>query len=286
MELRISERKQAKIKMALEGSSGSCKTYSALLIAYGICNNWNKIAVIDTESGSADLYAHLGSYNVLNLSVPFSPERYIQAIELCEKNNIEIIIIDSISHCWDFLLDFHANLTGANSFANWGKVTPRQNAFVQKILNSPCHVIATMRTKQDYVLNEKNGKLVPEKVGLKPIQRDGLDYEFTIVFDISSNHRAVASKDRTGLFIGKPEFLITPDTGKQILDWCNSGTTIGDVKLQIQNCNEMENLIKLFKLYPQWYSMLEQDFITRKQQLQNISSFTPTNIQSNGTPYS
>jgi hypothetical protein len=222
MELRQSSKKQAKMKLALAGCSGSGKTYSSLLLAYGMTNDWSKIAIIDTENGSADLYAHLGDYNVLNLKNPFTPERYIQAIDVCEGAKMEVIIIDSISHCWEYLLEIHAQMQ-VNSFTNWGKITPRQTAFVQKILNSSCHIISTMRTKQDYVLNEKNGKLVPEKVGLKTIMRDGIDYEFTIVLDMDMKHFAKASKDRTNLFMDKPEFIITPDTGKTILDWCNEG---------------------------------------------------------------
>ncbi len=126
--------------------------------------------------------------------------------------------------CWDYLLDFHANLQG-NSFANWAKVTPRQNAFIQRILNSSCHVICTMRSKQEYVLNERNGKMIPEKVGLKAVQRDNVDYEFTIVFDVNMKHYATASKDRTELFAGKPEFPITSQVGTRILDWCNQCQT-------------------------------------------------------------
>ena len=223
MQLRQSSRTQAKIKLALQGCAGAGKTMSALLIAYGMTSNWSKIAVIDTENSSADLYAHLGNYNVLSLSEAYTPEKYIEAISVCEKAGMEVIIIDSISHCWDYLLDYHANLQG-NSFANWSKVTPRQNAFVQKILSSPSHVISTMRSKQDYVLNEKNGKMVPEKVGLKAVQRDNVDYEFTLVLDLNIKHQAVASKDRTGLFMGKPEFIITTNTGKEILQWCNTAS--------------------------------------------------------------
>lgn len=218
--LRVSSKRQAKIKMALQGCAGSGKTYSALLLAYGITKDWSKIAVIDSENGSADLYAGLGGYNVLPIK-DYSPETYIEAINVCESAEIEVIIIDSISHCWDYLLEYHAGLMG-NSFVNWAKVTPRQNAFIRKILQSKCHIICTMRTKQDYVLNEKNGKMVPEKVGLKAVMRDGVDYEFTIVLDIDLKHHAVASKDRTGLFMGKPEFTITPETGESILEWCNS----------------------------------------------------------------
>ena len=174
LNLRVSSKKQAKIKLALQGCAGSGKTYSALLLAYGLCNDWTKIAIIDSEHGSADLYAHLGDYNVLSLSENFTPETYIEAIEICENAGMEVIIIDSISQCWDTLLEYHASLQG-NSFTNWQKVTPRINAFMQKVLQSGSHVICTMRCKQDYVLSEKNGKMIPEKVGLKAVMRDGID---------------------------------------------------------------------------------------------------------------
>jgi hypothetical protein len=222
MELRKSSKKQARMKLALTGVSGSGKTFSSLLLACGMTNDWSKIAIIDTENGSADLYAHLGNYNVLVLKSPYTPENYIKAIEICEQAGMEVIIIDSISHCWEYLLEVHSQMQG-NSFTNWGKITPRQTAFIQKILTGKCHIIATMRTKVDYVLNEKNGKMIPEKVGLKTIMRDGIDYEFTIVLDMDMKHHAKASKDRTGLFMDKPEFIITPETGKTILNWCNEG---------------------------------------------------------------
>ena len=196
MELRQAQKSKTKIKVGLLGPSGSGKTYSALLLASGM-TDWEKIAIIDTENGSADLYSHLGKYNVLTLEAPFTPEKYIEAIQACEKSGMEVIIVDSITHEWDGkggILDIHSSMIG-NSFTNWGKVTPRHNAFIDKILQSPCHVVATMRAKQDYVLNEVNGKQVPQKVGLKAVTRDGVDYEFTLVFDIDIKHNAEASKD-------------------------------------------------------------------------------------------
>ncbi len=222
MELKVAQRKRAKIKLGLQGPSGSGKTYSALLMAFGLCNDWSKIAVIDSENHSADLYAHLGSYNVLHLYQPFNPERYIEAIEVCENSGMEVIIIDSISHEWEGaggILDLHGRMTG-NSFVNWNKVTPRHNAFVQKILQSNVHIISTIRSKQDYVLTEKNGKNVPEKVGLKGVTREGLDYELMIVFELDLKHYSTATKDRSSLFIDKPSFIITKGTGKVIKEWC------------------------------------------------------------------
>lgn len=284
MQLRQSERKQAKIKLAIQGCAGSGKTYSSLLLAYGITNNWSKIAVIDSENGSADLYAHLGAYNVLNLNNNYSPENYIEAIAICEKAGIEVIIIDSLSQSWDFLLQCHTEMIG-NSFTNWGKITPRQNAFIQRILQSNCHAICTMRTKQDYVLSEKNGKMVPEKVGLKAIMREGVDYEFTIVFDIDMKHIANASKDRTGLFMGKPEFTISSVTGKRILDWCNSGVSIESVKNDISKAKTIEELNSIYHQHPDWYPLLTTDFLNKKAALldtgnnKTVINYLPNFIQ-------
>ncbi len=274
MELRNATRKQAKIKLALQGPAGSGKTYSALLLAFGLTNAWNNIAIIDTENHSADLYAHLGNFNVLSLDKPFSPERYIEAIELCEKAGMEVIILDSITHEWDGsggILDVHQAMTG-NSFTNWSKVTPRHNAFVQKFLQSECHIIATIRTKQDYVLSEKNGKMVPEKVGLKAVTREGMDFEFTLVFDLDIKHMASASKDRTGLFMDKPDGVITPDTGRRILKWCNEGKTISQVAADIKIAESVEMLRRIILQYPEYRKELEPLAIHRKNQLSTIQN--------------
>lgn len=266
--------------MALQGSAGSGKTYSSLLLAQGLTDgDFSKVAIIDTENGSADLYAHLGQYNVLTLSPPFTPEIYMKAIDVCERAGMEVIIIDSISHCWDYLLDYHSSLAG-NSFNNWSKVTPMQKTFTDKILQCDAHVIATMRTKQDYVLNQKDGKYVPEKVGLKAVQKDGLDYEFTIVFDLDIKHFAVSSKDRTGLFMDKPEFKISAATGQKILKWCNSGTNLQEARAKIKEAQNLDQLKILYSQYSIWRELLEYDFkvqkdtITSKEILLNPKAFS------------
>ena len=283
MELKKAMRKQAKIKLALQGPSGSGKTYSALLLAAGM-TDWSKIAVIDTENHSADLYAHLGDYSVLQLSKPFSPERYIEAIQTCEDAKMEVIIIDSVSHEWEGsggILDLHGNMPG-NSFTNWAKMTPRHNAFVQKILESPCHIISTIRTKQDYILSEKNGKMVPEKVGLKGITRDGMDYEFTIVFDLDIKHNAAASKDRTGLWANKPPFVISPKHGERILNWCNTTTSIAEVTKLVQEAKDVIELRELLKQFPEYRKTIEPLAIKKKEEL-NAQIINQTKIGSNGT---
>jgi hypothetical protein len=268
MNIQKAKRKQAKIKLGLQGPSGSGKTYSSLQVAYGLCGSWSKIAVVDTENSSAALYAHLGQYNIVELGAPHTPERYIQAIETCETAGMEVIILDSTTHEWEYLLDYHASLSG-NSFTNWSKVTPRHNAFIQKILSSQCHIICTVRTKTDYILTEKNGKQIPEKVGLKSVQRDGLDYEMTLVFDLDVKNNAVASKDRTGLFLGKPEQRLSAETGRAISDWCNSGDSVSadDICGRINTCMTIKDLVSLYKMFPQFQESMKAEFEKRKREL-------------------
>lgn len=268
MHLQKASRKKAKIKLCLQGPSGSGKTYSALLLAYGLCNDWAKICVIDTENHSADLYSQLGEYNTISLTGPYTPERYMQAIEVCVKAGIEVIIIDSLSHEWEYIINFHASLSG-NSFTNWGKVTPRHNEFIQRLLDTDKHVIATVRTKQDYVLNERNGKMVPEKIGLKPIQRDDLEYLFTLTFEIDKNHIAQSTKDRTGLFSNKQGQVINEDTGKSILEWCNYGKeeTANDINTRINECKSVAELLSLFNKYQHLKETLKPEFEKRKREI-------------------
>lgn len=221
MQIKRASRKKAKLKIGLFGPSGSGKTYSALQMASGF-TDWEKIVVIDTERQSADLYSHLGPYSTLQLT-SFEPETYIQAIKLCEREGFEVIVIDSITHEWEKIIDISNSMQG-NSFTNWGKLTPRHNSFIDAILGAKCHVICCARSEEDYVLTENDkGKMAPVKMGLKAVTRKGFDYEMTLCFDINIKHFAVSSKDRTGLFMDKPEFIITPDTGKQLLTWSNEG---------------------------------------------------------------
>jgi hypothetical protein len=268
MQLQKASRKKASIKMSLQGPSGSGKTYSSLLLAYGLCNDWSKIAVIDSENHSSELYSHLGQYNVLQFSAPYTPEKYTQAIEACGQAGMQVIIIDSISHEWEFILEAHASLNG-NSFQNWNKMGLRHKAFIQAILGSKAHIIATTRTKQDYVLNERNGKMVPEKVGLKAVQREGLDYEFTLVFDLNMKNSATASKDRTGLFFGKPEQKLTIETGKSIYNWCNAGAELvpNDISAKIYSCKTIDDLLELYNEYPQYKEVLKPEFEKRKREI-------------------
>jgi hypothetical protein len=224
-QLRKAERKQAKMRVGITAPSGGGKTYSALLMARGLATSWDKVALIDTENGSGELYAHLGAYNVLTLDAPFTPERYIEAIRACEKAGIEVIVVDSSTHEWDGpggCLEIKDSLGG--KYQDWAKVTPRHQKFLNALLQSCCDIVTTTRRKQDYEMTkDSNGKVTVEKVGLREVQRDGYEYELTLNFELDIRHNAIASKDRTGLFMDKPAFVITEETGRALKVWCESG---------------------------------------------------------------
>lgn len=224
---RKAERAKAKARIALIGVSGSGKTYSALLLARGLVGENGKIAVIDTENGSADLYSGLTDYDVATLEAPYEPKKYLAILSEAEKAGYDAVIIDSLSHAWageGGLLDMQGKIAdgGGNSFAAWRNVTPWHNKLVDAIINSKCHIIATMRAKAAYEVVDSNGKKVPKKIGLAPVQRDGVEYEFTTVFDIDTSHNASASKDRTSLFDGSI-FVPKVETGEQLRQWLESG---------------------------------------------------------------
>lgn len=227
MPFRKAERKKAKLRLALSGPSGSGKTYSALLIAFGI---GGKVAMIDTERGSGELYAHLGDYDVCTLEPPFTPQKYIQAIKEAENLGYDVLIIDSLSHAWagqGGMLEMHDSISAksGNSWAAWRQVTPQHNALVDAMLQSSCHIIATLRAKTEYAQTEENGKTVIKRLGLAPVFRDGIEYEFTVFLDLTPDHTATASKDRTGLLDGQA-FVPDQKLGQQLLTWLESGVEI------------------------------------------------------------
>lgn len=264
LQLKKATRKQVKLRLNLSGPSGSGKTYSALKMAYGLVNNWEKIAVIDTENGSASLYSHLGEFSVIDLHPPFTPERYMEALELCESSGIECAIIDSSSHEWTTLLDQNqviadTNFRG-NTWAAWSKTTPRHDKFVNAVLHSGMHIITCTRSKTETI--QEGGKV--KKVGMKDLQRDGWEYELTVSLNIDRDtHLATPSKDRTELFEGKQPFLISEKTGQLIKDWCESG--VSELQMGI---NEMEIVATLEDLRSVWikYKSLQtnKDFVAMK----------------------
>lgn len=227
MQFQKAQRHKAKLRLAITGPSGSGKTWGALLIGKGI---GGKMAVIDTERGSASLYSNMADFDVLELSPPYTPERFIEAVQAAERAGYDVLVIDSASHEWNGVggcLELVDKVASAkfkgNSWSAWNEVTPRHRAFLDALLRSNMHVIATMRSKTETAQTEENGRKKVVKLGMKSEQRDGVEYEFTTVLDLThEGHFALASKDRTGLFNGDPQPL-SIETGQALLAWLENG---------------------------------------------------------------
>ncbi len=271
MQLQTASRKKVKIKMNIALPSGFGKTYSALLLAYGMTDNWEKIAVIDTENDSASLYSNLGPFKTRRLDAPFSPDRYIEAITACEKAGMELVIIDSITHVWKGpggILEYQNSLGGR--YQDWAKATPLYQKWLNRIIQSPCHINTTNRKKQGYNMITEGNRTKVEKAGLDDEIRDGYEYELSLAFEIiNDKHMAKASKDRTGLFVNLPDFVITPETGKLILNWCLSGEEITNDSItdRIGKCDSMQELLNLYKMFPQHQTGLKPEYERRKREL-------------------
>lgn len=252
MELKKASRKQVKLRLNISAPSGAGKTYSALRMAKGLVGSWEKIAVIDTENGSASLYSHLGEFNTIDITAPFTPEKYIEAIDVCLAAGMEAIIMDSTTHEWTTLLEENETLAQAkfrgNTWSAWSQTTPRHDRFVNKVLQCPAHVITCTRSKTETVMGED--KKV-KKVGMKDQQREGWEYELTVSLNIDRDtHLAMPSKDRTNLFEGKNPFLITEEIGEQIKEWCESGVAEKPAADKLREATTLAELANVYKSLP------------------------------------
>lgn len=207
-------KQEAKLRLAIAGPSGAGKTYTALTIAKKLAGD-GKVALVDTEHGSASKYADLFEFDTLNIDPPFHPKRFIEAIRDAQNGGYSVIVLDSLSHAWSGtggildLVDQAATRLKGNSFAAWKEGTPIYNDLIDGIIRSDIHVVATMRSKQEYVQSQdENGKKKVEKLGMSPIQRDGFEYEFDVVFNMDTDNNAVVTKTRcpalAGSVIRKP----------------------------------------------------------------------------------
>lgn len=216
-------RRKSKLRLGVAGPAGSGKTTAALQIAKGL---GGKVALLDTERGSASLYSGVFDFDVLDLDPPYAPERFIEAIHVAEKAGYDVLVIDSITHEWNGsggCCDINEALAQArykgNTWSAWSETTPRHRAFLDAILQSRLHVIATMRSKTETV--QMDGGRV-KKLGMKTEQREGVDYEFTVVLELDhQTHFATATKDRTRLF--KDPVQVTEDVGIMLRNWLDSG---------------------------------------------------------------
>lgn len=222
-------RKAARLRMAIDGPAGSGKTFTGLRFAHAL---GKRVAVIDTEHGSASKY--LGeapdgtpfAFDVVELA-SFSPTEYTQLIEVAGKSGYDVLLIDSLSHAWegkDGALEL-VDRKGGNSFTAWKDITPMHRRMVEAILASPCHVIATMRSKVEYVLEEDSrGKKIPRRVGMAPVQRAGMEYEFDLYCSMDHSHTLTVSKSRCRAVTDA--VVVNPSVSfiQPVLTWLSEGT--------------------------------------------------------------
>ena len=232
MAFKKAERLLTNPTIAIMGPTGSGKTMSALRLASGIAKSMGKrFAVIDTENGSASLYSDSFDFDTLNITPPFTTEKYIQAINDAEKGGYCALVCDSITHAWageGGLLEQKAQLDSrpnTNHWTNWNPIKAKDLKFKNAYLHSNIpFFIATMRSKMEYTQSGGDGeKKKVSKVGMAPVQSDGIEYEFSVVLDVAMNHEAEVSKDRTGLFSKNKIFQVTEDVGAALVEWRNSG---------------------------------------------------------------
>lgn len=241
LQLQKAKRIQAKLKIAIGGASGSGKTLSALLMAYGLVKAehpdwsddqvWDRIAVLDTENSSASLYVGkrvgptvIGSYNVIDITPPFEEQTLIDALSVCEQAQIECAIIDSASAFWMDALETQGKIAERtkSNFSAWKPVKNDQNKMMQAILQCRMHVISNYRAKIEYTQDVENGKKVVKSLGMGIIAEGNTSYEYTTMFMLDDKHEANATKDRTGIFDGQ-YFVITADTGRKLYQWMAEG---------------------------------------------------------------
>jgi len=257
---RKAERKRSKIRVSFSGPAGSGKTYSALKMARGLTDSWEKIALIDTENGRGDLYSDLGEYNIITFKAPFHPNRFIEAIKACENNGMEVVIIDSISHEWEGeggCLEINEVIAQAkfkgNTWSAWSETKPLHRKFIDAIIASPCHLITTMRSKVETIMtDEKKVK----KVGMKDIQMEGFDYEMTVSINLDrEKHQASVDKHPIGLFENEYPFVVSEEHGKAIREWSESGAV--EKPTEDQTATFQDQLITLGMTQEKWEEATE-----------------------------
>jgi hypothetical protein len=296
------KRQKLKGLIFLSGASGSGKTLSALLIAYGMMKEaypelsdeeiWDKIGVVDTEHDRSKVYVgmevpgckvRIGEFWHQPLTAPYNSKSYALATQQLKEAGVEVVIEDSVTHWWDGeggILDQHNKLGDKNSYTAWGKMKPHIQEFIKMLTYNDVHIIATNRAKQDYAMekDEVTGKSTITKVGMKPVQKDDLEYEFQIGLMIDMNHRASATKDNTlGAVESLGEFTITPDFGRMLLQWLDKGV---DVKAQQEEerrakAERREFILQTFedmaKAEPKWATWFTNQEIKQQKEFADMN---------------
>jgi DNA polymerase III delta prime subunit len=221
---------KAKLRMALTGPSGSGKTYTALNLAQHL---GSKVGLIDTEHGSASKYADRFSFDVAELN-NFHPNKYIEAINTASSMGYEVIVVDSLSHAWFWELDASATSSSGNSFTAWAKIRPLERALITALLASPAHVIVTMRSKTEWVIEQTTNKRgdsvsMPRRVGTAPVQAGGIEYEFDLAGELDLVHTLTISKSRCPELADTQQHCPGKELADKLLAWLDDGTPVGSV---------------------------------------------------------
>lgn len=240
LQFKKATKKELFLRMALIGPAGGGKTFTALKIATYI---GGPIAVLDTERGSASKYAgeklkdgERFEFDVLE-PTDFSPQTYVEVIRAAEASGYKVLIIDSLSHAWMGkggaleMVDAASKRNRENSFTAWREVTPHHNALVDALISSRIHIIATMRTKTEYVVEkDERGKSVPRKIGMQPVQRDGLEYEFDVVADLDQSNNLIIGKTRCSALLGKVFSKAGREVAETLIAWLSDGEAVEESK--------------------------------------------------------
>ncbi|NPC94812.1 AAA family ATPase [Bacillus sp. WMMC1349] len=302
-EVTDAQREKEKAIVGFIGPSGSGKTAGALLVAYGMMREaypeasdkevWSKVGVVDTEHRRAKLYANLqfedvriGSFKHIDFTPPYTTERYQMAVEAIKNAGAEVVVIDSLSHNWQGeggIVETHGSMSG-NSFQNWGKLAPETTKLIKTLTQNDVHILATLRTKTEYVVEpDHNGKMAPRKVGTKPVQKDEMEYEFMLNFNIDVDHMAATSKDNTRMFEGS-SIKINPEVGRKLYQWLELGIDvkaeeeaertrlIDEIKTIVAGSEQAAQMIEEFQIkadkkLDQWTIKLAKAAIDRLQGL-------------------
>ena len=261
MQLQTVEKTKPKATIALQGASGSGKSYTALLLAYGLCGVYEKIAVIETDYRAAHHYSYFGAFNTLTINAPFTPEKFIDAIELCESSGIEAIIIDNLSAEWAGIGGMQERMEEEGpECMHW------HQSLLQSIQNSNCHIIATLQTQEAYHLSIKGNRREVEKIGLEPIQQQFIHYYFHTVLSLDMHHKAKPLKDRTSFFEEHSGMVITERTAALFARWCTglSKTVPLDIQDRINACASVKQLLDLMFQSDMYHEPTMQAFTKRR----------------------
>lgn len=224
IQIQKAKRESVWLKMLLQGASNSGKTYSGLMVAEGIFEKAGGagVCMINCEASRGVYYADKIDYSIINLEPPYTAQKYIEAIDAAIAADFKVILIDGISQEWTWLNEYHDSL-GGNSFQAWARCKPIHKRFMDKILTCPAHIICTARGKQEYSIEEKNGKKEIIKLGVGADQSKQLSFEFTVSLLLNANHYWEVDKDNTGVFEGQPSGILTKEDGINLYNWANVG---------------------------------------------------------------